>query len=183
MHSVMWRRIDRTGMETCAIVDDGPGHIISGTALYLDQQTPMRLTYSVSCDAGWRCHAALVERWAGADKTTIGLQQTDDGHWQANGQVIDGVKGLSDIDLGFTPATNTNAIKRLNLNIGDCAELSAVWLDDATWTFKPLKQRYERITADTYKYLSIKSGYQTVLTVDTCGLVRTYPDLWETLIS
>jgi len=44
--------------------------------------------------------------------------------------MIGGVDALRDIDLGFTPATNMNAIKRLQLPIGEHAEFTAVWLDD-----------------------------------------------------
>lgn len=183
MRSVMWRRTAGTGMEACAISKDGTGHIISGTALYVEQQTPMRLEYSVRCDADWGCRAASVDRWAGADKIEIRLQRDDDGHWTANGDLIADMNGLRDIDLGFTPATNTNAIKRLNLDIKDDATFTAVWLDDETWTFKPLKQRYARLTEDIYRYTSIVSGYEATLTVDDFGFVRTYPNLWDAVTS
>lgn len=183
MRSTMWRRIDVTGMEACAIDQTKTGFTISGAALYADENTPVRLEYIVNCKSNWECIAAKVDRWVGADRQKINLQRLDNGQWMTNDKVINGVNALLDVDLGFTPATNTNAIKRLDLRVGGHSEFTAVWLDDETWTFKPLKQRYERLSENTYKYVSVDSGYEAELTVDEFGLVRVYPELWETLIS
>ncbi len=183
MRSTMWRRIDVPGMEACSINKDGTGSVISGMAIYACQNTPIRIGYSVACTSDWECGAATVDRWVGEDNLKIALQRLADGRWSANDQVIDGVDSLLDIDLGFTPATNTNAIKRLKLAVGSSSEFSAVWLDDESWTFKPLKQRYERLSKDTYKYVSVDSGYEAELTVDDFGLVQVYPELWETVNS
>jgi hypothetical protein len=183
MQSIMWRRIDVVGMEVCAVCQAGTNATISGTALYADGETPTRLEYSVTCTANWECSAAQVDRWVGADRMKIDLRRLADGTWAANGDNVDGVKDLLDIDLGFTPATNTNAIKRLNLSVGECSEFTAVWLDDETWTFKPLKQRYERISDFIYKYVSVDSGYQAELTVNAFGIVREYPELWKAVVS
>lgn len=183
VRSTMWRRIDVHGMEACSINKDGTGNVISGMAIYATQNTPVRIGYSVACTGDWECCAANIDRWVGEDNLKTALQRLEDGRWFANDQVIDGVDALLDIDLGFTPATNTIAIKRLNLGVGCSSEFTAVWLDDESWTFKPLKQRYERLNKDTYKYVSIDSGYEAELTVDDFGLVHVYPDLWETVIS
>jgi hypothetical protein len=64
----------------------------------------------------------------------------------ANDRPIDLTGGLLDVDLGFTPASNTNAIRRLDLGIGETTETIAVWLDTADWTVKPLTQSYERLS-------------------------------------
>ncbi len=179
--SAMWRRIDVTGMEACSISQEDDGSVISGTAIYKSDSTPVRICYSVACTPDWECTAATVERRIGNDKLNITLRRREDGRWMANDQVITGVSALLDIDLGFTPATNTNAIKRLNLGVGGQSEFAAVWLDDESWTFKPLKQRYERLSKNAYKYVSVDSGYEAELIVDEFGLVQVYPELWETV--
>lgn len=179
----MWRRLDVTGMEACAVVRAGAGYMVSGAALYAVENEPIRIEYSVTCAEDWACRAATVDRWIGADRMQIAIQRRDDGRWAIDGRAIDGVDGLVDIDLGFTPATNTNAINRLKLSIGDQAASTAVWLDDETWTFKPLRQRYERLSDSSYRYLSVDSGYEAVLEVDDFGLIRVYPDLWQTVMA
>lgn len=179
--STMWRRIDLTGMDACSISQEGTGSVISGMAVYAFQGTPVRIGYSVACTSDWTCSAATVERWIGEDKLNIALRRCEDGRWTVNDQAVSGVDALLDIDLGFTPATNTNAIKRLKLDVGGHSEFTAIWLDEESWTFKPLKQRYERLSEETYKYVSVDSGYEAVLTVDDFGLVQVYPELWETV--
>jgi hypothetical protein len=149
VRSTMWRRIDVPDMEACSINRDGTSSVISGMAMYASQNAPVRIGYSVACTRDWECNAATVDWWVGEDTLKIAFQRLEDGRWSANDQVIDGVDELLDIDLGFTPATNTNAIQTLKLGVGSSSEYTAVWLDDDSWTFKPLKQRYERLSKDT----------------------------------
>ena len=180
MRSTIWRRIDVPGMEACSINKGGTGGVISGMAIYASENGPVRIAYSVACTSDWECSAATVDRWVGEENLNIALRRLQDGRWTANDQVIEGVDALLDIDLGFTPATNTNAIKRLDLGVGSSSEFTAVWLDDESWSFKPLKQRYERLSSNTYKYVSVDSGYEAELTVDDFGLVQAFQELWET---
>lgn len=179
----MWRRIDVVGMESCAVHPSEAGFHISGSAMFVEENTPARLDYTVYCKRNWECSGATVDQWLGADRIRIELLRQEDSRWAVNGQTIDGVDALLDIDLGFTPATNTNAIKRLQLSVGEYSEFTAVWLDDQTWSFKPLKQRYERLNENTYKYVSVESGYEAELLVDEFGFVRLYPELWETVLA
>lgn len=88
------------------------------------------------------------------------------------------LNGLPDIDLAFTPASNTNAIRRLSLSDGETADSAAVWLDTADWTIKPLPQTYRRMHAGAYHYTSPLHGYSAVLTVEGFGIVTDYPGLW-----
>ncbi|WP_100368765.1 putative glycolipid-binding domain-containing protein [Yoonia maricola] len=178
----MWRRIDVIGLETCALGPSDDGYKMAGAALFADTEKPLRLEYEVHCNDTWECTKAMVKKWRGINATTLCLERTIDGQWSADGQTIRNVDGLVDIDLGFTPATNTNAIKRLGLNVGDQQEFTAVWLDERTWAFKPLRQRYERLSNNKYRYVSVESGYEAQLEVDDFGLVRTYPDLWQAVI-
>lgn len=88
------------------------------------------------------------------------------------------ISGLPDVDLGFTPATNANAIRRLDLAVGAAAETTALWLDVDNWAIKPLRQVYRRLAEDRYEYASPDHDYRVVLTVNGAGMVTDYPDLW-----
>ena len=95
-----------------------------------------------------------------------------------DGAEIENVGGLLDVDLGFTPATNTNAIRRLGLAIGEEVETTAVWLDTEDWGFKPLKQVYRRLSKTEFAYASPSHDYAAILITDDFGIVRSYPQLW-----
>jgi len=88
------------------------------------------------------------------------------------------VRGLVDLDLGFTPATNVLPVRWLALRVGESAEVPAAWLDETEWRPKVLRQRYERTADREYRYEVPDAGYATALTVSTAGMVRRYPGLW-----
>ena len=180
-HHVMWRCLDTEGVDACWFSQTTDGWLISGTALFKLENKTARLDYQVSCDKAWNSVAAQISGLVGTRKIEFDLSKTDSGGWQLNGSPVAHVDGLLDVDLGFTPATNTTAMKRLDLPIGGEAETRAVWLDIGDWTFKPLPQIYVRNSDQSYTYKSPGNDYQTDLVVDAFGLVRLYPGLWQAI--
>ena len=90
------------------------------------------------------------------------------------------VKGCTDVDLNFSPSTNLLPIRRLNLNIGNQAPVSAAWLRFPSFTLERLDQIYSRVDDQTYRYESNRGGKFVVeLKTNDIGLVISYPGLWE----
>ncbi|WP_313349773.1 putative glycolipid-binding domain-containing protein [Paracoccus sp. (in: a-proteobacteria)] len=85
---------------------------------------------------------------------------------------------MKDIDLGFTSASNTNAIRRLDLVQGEQSESVVVWLDTEGWTVKPFCQSYKRIQRKAFEYVSSQHDYKATLAVDEFGAVSDYQGLW-----
>ena len=70
-----------------------------------------------------------------------------DGRWFENGRENLMVQGAIDIDLGWSPSTNTLPIKRLKLGIGQrSGEFVAAWVRFPGLTLQPLPQEYLRLT-------------------------------------
>jgi hypothetical protein len=90
-----------------------------------------------------------------------------------------GLADCVDVDLSFTPATNTLPIRRLGLEIGDEAEIRVAWLVWPELTVRPVRQRYARIARDRYRYT--QDDFEAVLTVDEEGLVLEYEGLWRAI--
>jgi uncharacterized protein len=180
-HTVLWRRLDVDGMDACCIDLSDKGYIILGTALFLAESGPAKMDYQVICDADWSSRSARIRGWVGAEiKSFVVLRSTND-IWTVNGKRIDTLDGLLDVDLGFTPATNANAIKRLGIEIGSIVETTAVWLDVGDWSFKPLLQIYQRCSETSFVYNSPSHDYNAELQVDDFGAIRSYPQLWEAI--
>ena len=99
--------------------------------------------------------------------------------WLVNGVLDVSLGGLLDVDLGFTPASNTSALRRLNLRTAQSALCEAVWLDTEDWQVKRLSQQYTRIGPHAYDYFSPLHGYRATLTVTDDALVSEYPGLWS----
>lgn len=93
--------------------------------------------------------------------------------------VVPSVEGCSDLDLGFTPATNLLQLRRLALADGQAADVPVAWLDVSAGTLDLLSQRYERRTKGTYWYEAARFDYAALLEVDPSGFIQRYPELWE----
>lgn len=165
----------------CRFRQTRDGWAIEGTAVFEHDRGAAALTYSLFCDKRWSSQKASVRGWASKNEIQLLIERTSNGSWNVNGSNDTAFAGLEDIDLGFTPASNTNAIRRLNLKEGEEAESVAVWLDMEDWSMKPLRQSYRRIGANAYDYESRMHEYRATLVVDDFGAVQEYPNLWAML--
>ncbi len=86
-----------------------------------------------------------------------------------------------DVDLSFTPATNTLPIRRLGLDIGEVAEIHVAWLVWPKLSVRRVLQRYARLAEDRYRYT--QDEFEAELTVDRQGLVLEYQGLWRAIAS
>ena len=84
-----------------------------------------------------------------------------------------------DLDLNFSPSTNLLPIRRLNLEVGQQAEVKAAWLRFPSFELEPLSQVYERLNEFKYRYSSGGGDFVAELTVNKVGFVTVYPKLWE----
>jgi len=177
--SILWRRLDTPGHDACRLVESHAGWRLDGAAVFLQDDGPARLTYHVVCDLAWRTQHGRVEGWLGGQSVEFRVELTHAGEWTLNGAVLSGLENCVDLDLGFTPATNLLALRRLALAEGKAASATAAWLDVSAGTLKVLAQRYERRSMSTYWYEAPNAHYEALLEVTPTGFVRLYPGLWE----
>lgn len=178
LRSVLWQRLDLPGGEYCALSRVAAGWRLSGVAVAAFDGVPLCADYVVECDAAWRTRAAtLIVVSEGAERR-LQILAAGDGSWSVNGQAVDGVRGLVDVDLNVTPATNTLPIRRLNLAVGASAEVVAAWVRFPELTVEPLWQRYTRLTEDRYGYES-DGHFTTEFVVDDLGLLIDYETGWR----
>jgi hypothetical protein len=107
------------------------------------------------------------------------------GNWERNGVVVPAVAGALDIDLGFTPATNTLPIRRLALEVGASAPVQSAWLRFPELRFERLDQTYTREAELMFRYRATVDGEPFVARLDTdaFGRVLRYEGLWEAELS
>jgi uncharacterized protein len=187
--AMLWRRLDQPGLERCVLERRGDGWLLQGTVLLADADEPVAIDWSVMTDAAWRTTGATIDvRGTERETFVISVEATgDDRRWRlARGRGDDpgpavwlpAADGLIDVDLGFTPATNTLPIRRLALATGGGADVTAVWFRWPERDIQPLVQRYERRAADRWRYISA-TGFAADLTVDDLGLVVDYDGVWR----
>ena len=124
-------------------------------------EPPTVLSYRVVCDEGWRTQSAHVTG-------SVGQRSID--------MTLVPLPGCIDIDLAFSPSTNTLPIRRLGLAVGESASLTVAWLRFPEMTLEPLAQTYRRLGKRTWEYAS--DGFTARIEVDEEGLVISYEGLW-----
>jgi uncharacterized protein len=176
--SIIWRGSYFPGHEACRLYrrDDEWG--LEGTSVFSKDQQPCRLSYLIACDLGWNTLRGSVSGWVGNRDVNIELTVDEFDHWRLNGREESGVDGCVDLDLNFSPVTNLLPIRRLNLKIGEEAEVKAAWLRFPGFELERLVQVYTRLDEFRYRYSSSGGEFVRELTVNEVGFVVDYPGFW-----
>ncbi len=178
--TILWRRLDAPGHDACRLVRQESGWCLEGTAAFRHESgTAACVSYVVECDEEWQALRGEVRGWAGISGLDLQLCRGANGQWMLNDQVVAGLDGCVDLDLGFTPATNLFQLRRLALRVGQAEEITVAWLDVPDEGLKVLRQRYERRSVEEYWYQAPQFEYAAPLQVGPAGFVTKYPGLWE----
>jgi hypothetical protein len=178
MASILWRGIVFPGHEACRLVPQEPGWQLEGTAVFSHEGQICRLDYQVLCDLAWQTTSAKVEGWLGEKVIDIQIKHDSNGRWLLNEVEQPAVMGCTDIDLNFSPSTNLLPIRRLDLAVGQAAEVRAAWLRFPGFELEPLPQVYRRLDETTYHYESAGGQFVAQLKVNRAGFVVDYAGLW-----
>jgi hypothetical protein len=177
--SVLWRGIYLPGHEACRVFSENSDRRLEGTAVFSHNGQPCRLDYQVICDAGWNTLSGKVSGWLGQAMVDIELAIDPKRNWRLNGIECPVVAGCIDLDLNFSPSTNLLPIRRLDLGIGQEAEVRAAWLRFPSFDLEQLVQVYRRVDESTYRYESGGGSFVADLEVDAVGFVTNYPGIWQ----
>lgn len=178
-YDVIWKRLEGEGLEYCTVTLQ-PATVIQGKVICADADRCF-VEYEVKCDAEGGTEEVVVRYHEEQKIRTLRLERDHQDRWTVNGVVQDELTGAKDIDIGVTPSTNVLPIRRLQLEIGQCAEVMAAWICFPQFTVQPLLQSYEKTGDNTYIYRSIDSGYTAHLQVDANGVAINYEDQWKAL--
>lgn len=177
---IRWRRLDVFGYEHARIQRVHGGWRFQGKVVVRESGVSAQPNYVVECDSTWLTRSALVHGEAAGQLVRFALSADGAGHWTAGDQVLSAVSGALDIDLGFTPATNTLPIRRLALEVGESAKVRSAWLRFPELRLEALDQTYAKEAERTYRYMADIDGepFTARLDTDPYGLVVHYEGLW-----
>lgn len=173
MTAVLWQASDG-GSELCQLERAAAGWRLRGTVLTHGADQPFEIRYVVTVDSSWvTTDVGVLVASAEDDAREIADLRA---LWSGTTRPPEYAKCV-DVDLGFTPATNTLPIRRLGLAVGEEAEVEVAWLVWPELELRPARQSYVRLTENRYLY---KQGdFEAELVVDEDGLVRQYEGLWR----
>ena len=180
--NIVWSRLDEPGMEHLRLIEGQHGFIANGLILAVKENVPYRIGYTIHCDEAWHAREVRVELLDN-HASEVHLKSDGKGHWTTSShERVVQLDGCIDVDISATPFTNTIAIQRLGLVVGEVAEITVAYVKVPEMQITSVKQRYTYVESsddgEHYQYAGYPSGYQAELVVDRNKLVIAYPDLF-----
>ncbi|HTE25133.1 putative glycolipid-binding domain-containing protein [Flavitalea sp.] len=142
---------------------------------------PVHIEYQLKIDSTWKVSFIFIKLISDTEQE-IRLSSSTAGGWQADGVNMPGLDACTVPDISFTPFTNTLAIKRLDLQIGEQSEITVLYFDLPELMPKPMRQRYTRLDDRVYMYENVDSDFKAVLNIDEQAFVVDYPGLWKRVV-
>ena len=176
-----WRRLDVPGREDARVERTSSSWRLTGELEVLEAGVAARLRYAIDCDPQWCTRSATIDGEADGTPVRFALVSDGSGHWTRDGEPVHELEGALDVDLGFTPATNTLPIRRLGLGVGASAPVASAWLRFPELRLERLEQTYTREAELIFRYHALVDGepFTARLDVDPFGRVLTYEGLWR----
>jgi len=191
VRTVLWQRIDSPGSEWCTLEQEPDGWRFRGIVLTEAATVPVLVQYAVALASDWSTRAVEIVMRSGdvTEPRELRLTVAPGPRWQIEREPspdpampqddLMALHGLVDIDLGFSPVTNTLPIRRLDPAIGDAVAVTAAWVRFPELTIEPLPQRYIRLAERRYRYESAGGAFVAEIEVDDLGLVTAYEGGWR----
>jgi uncharacterized protein len=198
--SLLWRRLDTAGTEH-ALLDQRAGMHARGTIIASDP-VPYTLGYELLADQSWASarltvtaegagwlRSVKLERAMGRWHITAGEQGNLDAVLRAAGHARadlpgceepDGLQAALDLDLGYSPLTNTLPLRRLGLRraaAGTSHTVPVAWVLVPSLTVIRANQTYTVLGEGRVRYES--GTFAADLAIDHDGYVTHYPGLAE----
>ena len=178
LRRVIWRRIlDEHSFEECAVTAVPDGYGITGHVVAAQDGVPLVVDYDISCRENWSARSVAIEQRLGETPRRLRLERVGDG-WLVDGIHDAQLDGCAEPDLGLTPSTNALAILRLDLAIGQAAEIKCAWVKFPALSVERSLQRYERLGEHDYRYTNVASGFTALVAVDALALPVSYESIW-----
>jgi hypothetical protein len=177
--TVLWQWMQGPSLEHFELFRVRTGWTMHGTIIALGQKGPAIAEYTIRCDNAWRTRNANISLRDDFGVRSLRVKLDRKG-WFENGRHKRSLAACTDLDLGWSPSTNTIAIRRLKLSVGArSGPQTAAWVCFPELTVEPLPQEYERLDKCNYRYTSRGGAFRAGIHVDTNGLVIEYEGFWR----
>jgi uncharacterized protein len=179
--SVLWHCALLASSDYASLRPDGDRFHLHGVVVLPLGHAPCRIEYRVVVDHHWWPLSALATVITPGRVQEMNLTSDGCGRWTLNRERAPSLDGCRDLDLGWTPATNTVPIRRLDLQVGEQATIAAAWIRFPELDVVRSEQQYERLAPDRWRYRSGPYDFELV-TDAASGLVLAYgDDLWQAM--
>jgi uncharacterized protein len=177
--TISWTRVGdgEHGLEHL-LLDEGSA---DGLVIAVEEdRRPFRLAYRLTWDASWRVRDAQLIVTTQDETRTLQLESDGKGHWRdCEARALQELDGCLDIDIWPTPFTNTFALRRDPMAVGERRVFVVAWVGAPELSLRPARQAYTRLADRRYRFESLDSDFSAELVVDADDLVLDYEGLFR----
>ena len=180
-NELIWQHLDQPGWEHVRVQDDHPGWTVFDSIFVRHHNGQvLRGGYTLVTDKQWRTlELRLMVETEPGSMEGVHLLTEGDGRWMdANENPMPELDGCLDVDIQWSPLTNTLPVNRLSLEVGVDQELRVAYISRPQLMVRPVAQRYSLVDDTTVRYSSETRDFQREITLDPEGYVVTYPSLF-----
>lgn len=178
----LWQHLDTPGWEHVRVIDDHPEWTVFDSIFARhDADMVRRGGYTLVMDKQWRTLELrlMLETSVGA-MDALHILSEGDGRWtDAEGRPMPQLDGCVDVDIRWTPLTNSLPINRLGLVAGESAEITVAYISLPDLVAMPVQQSYSCTTEGRFRYTNLANGFSADITTDPEGYVISYPGRFE----
>jgi len=167
---VMWSPWTDVGLEYLCMAGGQGGVTATGLVMRMPG-LPWGFRYVVNLERRWLMRRIAFEP---LDRPGWPLHLEEDGTWRtAHSNELRLLSGCLDVDLSVTPLTNTLILRRLDLAVGESAEVCVGYVTAPELRLERREQRYSRTGAMIYRLEETRGDSE--FEVDDAGLVLDWP--------
>lgn len=178
----LWRSLDHPGFEHVRVDESHPGWTVFDSMIVREHDDGVtRAGYTLIVDKAFRTlEIRIMAEQEPGSMAALHLLASGDGTWtDGDERRIPSLDGVIDVDIPWTPLTNTLPIQRLGQDPGTEDAVAVAYIDVPSLSLSRASQRYTRIDHRTVRYHSEERDTARHLLLDTDGFVLEYPDLFS----
>lgn len=173
LREVLWRAADARGTERLRLFDVDVGFCAVSTWVGDFDGEIAVARFRVDLDARFGT-TALEATW---NERSLRLTRDPSGEWRGPRGGHPELAGLVDVDVQWTPFTNTLPIRRLALSPGRSQDIEVVYVQAGSLEVGRRRQRYTRLDRERWRFESLEDPFRADILVDEEGLVVEYPGI------
>lgn len=176
---VLWQSFQLSSMEHFRFRQGDGIQTLNGNVVLLRRGQPTTISYQAIASVRWEVAEARIAV-EGSGKETVLEVRTEGGSWWVDESERPDLAGCTDLDLGWTPSTNTLPMRRTNLEVGKSVTIRAAWVSFPDLTLHPVEQSYLR--HDQHEWAYSAGAFRAKLITDDLAFVLKYgDDIWSAL--
>lgn len=179
MQQLQWEGLQYNSQEICQVKTLKDTIEVSSSIKGDHEGRFFYIQYHIVVNQAWQAMELAISINMNNQADDFLFRSNGKGEWQFNGKSAPELEGCIDVDISFTPFTNTLPIRRLNMRPGDTREIKVLYVNVTEKKISPLKQQYGCISAGSYHYRDVPNDFEAVISIDEDGYVTDYPGLFK----